>query len=212
SPAGEAYKVLRTRVLQRMTANAWSSIAVTSPTMGNGKTVTAVNLAISLAREVNHTVLLVDFDLKRPNVHNFFTDEPALGISDYFSRDVPLAEILFNPGIDRLVVLPGNEAMEGSSEVLLAPKMRTLVDDLKSRYPNRIVIFDLPPALFFDDVLAFSPYIDAVLMVAEEGVTTKQQLQQACRMIDAERLCGVVLNKSQVPRPEMNMQYGYGVR
>ncbi len=195
-----------------MMAKDWSALAVTSPTMGNGKTVTAVNLAISLAREVNHTVLLVDFDLKRPNVHNFFTDEPGPGISDYVSRDVPLTEILFNPGIERLVVLPGNEAMEDSSEVLLAPKMLELVEELKSRYPNRIVIFDLPPALFFDDVLAFSPYIDAVLMVAEEGVTTKQQLQQACGMIDAERLCGVVLNKSTAPHTDMGAQYGYGSR
>ncbi|HIP53313.1 MAG TPA: polysaccharide biosynthesis tyrosine autokinase [Chromatiales bacterium] len=201
----EAYKVLRTRVLQRLRANNWNAIAITSPTEGDGKTLTSVNLAISLAREVNQTVLLVDLDLRRPNVHNYFVPRPVPGISDYIVDDTELSDILFNPGIERLVVLPGNHSFTHSSEMLSSPKMVSLINELKTRYPSRIVLFDLPPVLSCDDVLAFSPYVDASLLVVEENKTTKQELKRAVDLLQETNFLGWVLNKSN----EKGAGYGY---
>jgi capsular exopolysaccharide synthesis family protein len=191
--------------MQQMRANKWRSLLVTSPAAGAGKTLTAVNLAISMAREVNHTILLVDLDLRRPRVHEHFLNHSVPGISDYLLHDKPLKDLLFNPGIDRLVVLPGHELITHSAEMLSSPKMVQLVDELKARYPSRLVIFDMPPILAGDDVLAFVPYIDAALLVVAEGETGKDELRQSMELLKKTELLGTVLNKSQ-ERPK---GYGY---
>lgn len=193
----DQYKVLRTHVLQRLKANQWNALAITSPNEGCGKTLTSINLAISLAREVNHSVLLVDLDLRRPSIQQYFFSDEQQGISEYLTEEVELSEVLFNPGLDRLVILPGNKTISNSSEMLSSPKMVQLVEDLKNRYPNRMVIFDMPPVLSCDDVIAFSPYIDAVMLVIEEGVTRKDEIKRAIELLGDSNLLGTVLNKSK---------------
>lgn len=200
----DAYRMLRTRVLQNLRSNNWNSLAITGPASGCGKTLTAINLAISLAMEVSQTVLLVDLDLRKPSVHTYFGVKPELGISDYLFDEVQVADIMFSPGIDRLVVLPGRESVHNSSEMLRSPKMLALVDELKGRYPDRIVVVDLPPILAADDALAFSPYIDAMLLVAENGATRKEHLQKAVEVLKGRNIIGTVLNKS------MNSDAGLG--
>jgi capsular exopolysaccharide synthesis family protein len=192
----DAYRVLRTRVLQSMNTNHWNSLAVTSPATGSGKTLTAINLAISLAREVNRTVMLADFDLRCPTVHEYFGYQPEFGLSDYLYNDVPIEKILFSPSIDRLVILPGRESIHNSSETLRSPKMEQLVAELKGRYTDRLVLFDLPPILALDDAIAFQPYTDAMLMIAENGATKREDLARALELLHDTPLLGTVLNKS----------------
>lgn len=198
--AASAYKILRTQVEQRLAAKGWNSIAVTSPGTGDGKTLTAINLSIALAREVHRTVLLVDLDLKNPSVHKRFEQNDSAGIVDYLIDDIPLNEILLNPGIEHLVILPAGRSMIGSSELLSSPKMISLVEELKSRYPSRIIVFDLPPLLSSDDMLAFSPYVDTTLLVVDDGATTKDELVQAVEMLQDVHLLGTVLNRSSDPQ------------
>ena len=195
----DAYRILRTRVLQAMNANRWNALAITSPATGCGKSLTSINLAISLAREVNRTVLLADFDLRSPSIHTYFNYEPELGLSDYLFNDASLEDMLFSPSVDRLVVLPGRESVHNSSEMLRSPRMISLVDELKKRYSERLVIFDLPPILAVDDALAFAPYTDAMLMVAENGATQKEDLETALKVLKDTPLIGTVLNKSDAP-------------
>ncbi|MGE0385224.1 MAG: CpsD/CapB family tyrosine-protein kinase [Gammaproteobacteria bacterium] len=197
-PAATAYKMLRTQVLQKLVEKGWNALAITSPGMGNGKTLTAINLAISLAREVHHTVLLGDLDMRHPSIHTYFGLTPEFGISDFLLRDVPMQDILINPGIERLVLLPGREVLNNSSELLASPKMAKLVSELKSRYPSRIVIFDLPPILSADDALAFAPHVDAALLVIEDGKTTRAEVEHALSLMRNTSLLGTVLNKSSV--------------
>lgn len=195
--SGEGYKLLRTQVLQRMRVNDWRTLAITSPNESAGKTVTAINLAMSLAREVNQTVLLVDLDLRQPKVREYLSAEQMKGIGDYLMDDVPLNELLFNPkGIERMVVLPGSIQFQHSSEMLSAPKVVALAEELKSRYPSRIVLFDMPPVLVCDDALAFSPHFDAALLVVEENVTSKQEIARSLELLRGTNLVGTVLNKS----------------
>jgi protein-tyrosine kinase len=193
----DVYRILRTRVLQAMNSNRWNSLAITSPATGAGKTLTAINLAISLAREVNRTVLLTDFDLRNPSIHTYFGYDPEFDLSDYLFNDVPLEEILFSPSIERLVVLPGGESIHNSSETLRSPKMVALVEELKSRYDDRLVIFDIPPVLEIDDALAFAPYTDAMLMVAGNGATRREDLESALQLLKGTPIIGTVLNKAE---------------
>jgi capsular exopolysaccharide synthesis family protein len=193
----EAYRILRTQVLQRLSDNKWNALAVTSPGLNEGKTLTTINLAISLAMEVSYTVLLVDADLRHPSVHTYFGLEPEFGLSDYLISDKPLQEILVHPaGIQGLVILPGGKPLVNSAEMLNSPKMSRLVDELKARYHTRIVLFDLPPVLTTADAVAFAPYVDAALLVVEEGRTSTQDAQRATELLKDTHLIGAVLNKS----------------
>lgn len=196
-PATTAYKMLRTQVLQRMVAKGWNALAVTSPGPSQGKTLTAINLAISLACEVHYTVLLVDLDMRNPSVHRYFGIDVEAGIGDFLVHDTPINEILINPGVDKLVLLPGRKPVVNSSEMLASHKMKQLVGELKSRYPMRFVLFDLPPLLSAADALAFAPFVDAALMVIEEGRTTREELEQAIGLLGQTQVLGTVLNKSQ---------------
>ncbi|BFU91073.1 MAG: putative Exopolysaccharide biosynthesis related tyrosine-protein kinase [Nitrospira sp.] len=196
-PFVDAYKILRTQVTQRLRENGWNVVGVTSPGYGEGKTLTAVNLAVSLAMETTQTVLLVDSDLQDPTVHQVFGLKDCLGLADYLLDDQPVEDLLLHPGIGRFVLLPGGRAISNSTEILTSPKMVALVEELKHRYPSRVVIFDLPPLLHTADVLAFSPYTDALLMVVEEAKTTGEELQRALALVKNSRpVLGTVLNKA----------------
>jgi len=193
----DAYNLLRTQILQRFKENNWNILAVTSPGSGEGKTLTAINLAISIAREVDYTVLLVDANLRHPWMLEHFGLEGHKGLSDYLLDDTPIAELLIKPSqVEHLVVLPGGKPLSNSAEMLNSPKMAQLVADMKSRYHSRIIIFDLPPVLTTADALAFSPYVDAALLVVQEGVTNKKDMERAAELLSSTNIVGTVLNKS----------------
>lgn len=191
-----AYKMLRTQVLRRMQQHGWRSLIITSAGPGEGKTLTAVNLAISLARDVNHTVLLADLDLRRPSIHHYFGYKPPKGLSDFLLGRATLPDILFNPGIERLVVLPSGAPQSDSSELLLSPKMLQLTEELSKRYDSRLVLYDMPPLLHADDALAFAPYVDAVLLVVEDGKTSRDDLTRSMELLQSTQVLGIVLNKT----------------
>ena len=200
--AETAFKILRTQVEHRLAARGWNALGVTSPGPGAGKTMTAINLSIALAQEMHRTVLLVDLDFRNPCVHTRFGCDIEFGLIDYLLDDVPITSILVNPGIDRLVILPaGHKAVPNSSELLSSPKMIRFVDELKSRYPSRIIVFDLPPLLWSDDTLAFSPYVDSTLLVISEGITTKEELKRVTEIMEGADVIGTVLNRSTEVQP-----------
>lgn len=196
-PIADYFRMLRTKILKQLRANDWSSFAVTAPTQGAGKSMIATNLAISIAMEVNQTVLLVDFDLRFPKLNWYFDLEVQYGLLDYLQGDVPLNQIMVNPGIERLVILPGHGQAKGSSELISSPKMKQMVNDIKSRYSSRIIIFDMPPVLAVDDVLAAMDYYDAALLVVEDGVNKPEEVTKSLQMLSHTNLLGTVLNKSE---------------
>jgi exopolysaccharide/PEP-CTERM locus tyrosine autokinase len=196
-PFVDAFKILRTQVMHRLRDNSWNVLGVTSPGHGEGKTLTAVNLAVSLAMETTQTVLLVDANLRNPSIHEVFGLTDCPGLADYLLDNQPVEDLLVHPGIGRFVILPGGRAISNSTEILTSPKMLALVEEFKHRYPARIIIFDLPPLLHTADVLAFSPYTDALLLVVEEGKTTAEDVQRALSLVKNSRpVLGTVLNKA----------------
>jgi protein-tyrosine kinase len=194
-PLRDLYKMLRTKVLQEMRANNWNTLVVTSPASGAGKTHTAINLAIAIAGDLSHTALLIDGDLRHPAAHQYFGFEPEFGLNDYLFNDIPLNKVLFHPDMGRLTVLPGKEVINESAEMLASPKIVSMLSEIRSRYTDRIIVLDVAPVLSVDDALALAPNVDCVLMVAEAGATSRDDLAEALEMLDGLPIIGTVLNK-----------------
>jgi protein-tyrosine kinase len=194
-----AYKMLRTRVLQRMRSNDWHTLIVSSAGPSEGKTLTACNLAVSVSNDVNQSVILVDLDLQRPTLAAYFGLDVKAGIGDYLADSkVSIDDIAYAPdGMDRILIVPNREPVPNSSDLLASPRMRSFLAWAKSHGPETITIFDMPPVLACDDVLAFSPYTDAILMIVAEGATERRSLARTMEMIGDRNLLGVVLNKSR---------------
>ncbi len=192
----EAYRQLRSQVLRKMGSENWHTLAITSPGENAGKTLTAINLAISLSRDVNQTVLLVDLDLRKPSIHNTLGIDVEFGIVDYLEDRAKLEDLLFNPGFDRLVVLPGTPQGDYASELLSSPRMHGLMQELTQRYESRIIIFDLPPLLRNDDALILTPKVDTNLLVVEEGVSTADDIHKCLHLLEGSHLLGTILNKA----------------
>ena len=196
-PGAAAFRMLRTQVLQRMNAHGWRTLAVFSPGADDGKTTTAINLAINLANDHHHTVLLVDFDFRHPALAAKFGLAPEFGVDDALCGSAKIEDCLYHPeGFDRLVVLPARGTLENSSEILTGPRARELVAELHRRYAERIVVFDLPPVLGADDALAFAPLIECGLVVAAEGRTRRADLVRTIELLHKTPLVGTVLNRA----------------
>jgi protein-tyrosine kinase len=196
-PAAAAYRMLRTQVLQRLDAQAWRSLAIFSAGADDGKTTTAINLAVNMAIDRSHTVLLVDFDFKRPTLADRLGLMPEFGADDVLTGRAALEDCLYHPqGFDRLVVLPARAALSNSSEILAGPRNRALVAELRARYPERVIIFDLPPVLQADDALSFAPLVECGLVVASEGRTRRNDLVRTIELLNKTPLVGTVLNRA----------------
>jgi protein-tyrosine kinase len=196
-PAAAAYRMLRTQVLQRLDAHAWRSLAIFSAGADDGKTTTAINLAVNMAIDRSHTVLLVDFDFKHPTLADRLGLTPEFGADDVLTGRAALEDCLYHPqGFDRLVVLPARAALNNSSEILAGPRNRELVAELRARYPERVVIFDLPPVLQADDALSFAPLVECGLVVAAEGRTRRNDLVRTIELLNKTPLIGTVLNRA----------------
>jgi protein-tyrosine kinase len=195
--AAGAFRMLRTQVLQRMTEHNWRSLAIFSPCRDEGKTTTAINLAISLANDHLHTVLLADFDLRRPSLAAKLGLSPQKGTDDLLRGEAEVEDCLYHPkGYDRLVLLPARSAMHHSSEALAGRRGRELVAELRGRYPDRIVLFDLPPILEADDALAFAPLVECGLVVVAEGLTSREDLLRSMELLHKTPIVGTVLNRA----------------
>jgi capsular exopolysaccharide synthesis family protein len=194
--AERSYKILRTRVQQRMEETSFHSMAITAAGAGDGKTLTAINMAIAMARDVNTWVFLVDLDMQRPKVSTYLGLQYEKGLSDYLAGTATFDEIVYEPGVERLAVIPNGRPLEQSSELLASPRMSELIRSLAAEVPRRVVIFDMPPLLLSDDVLRFLPNVDGLLLVVSEARTQRAALAHARELLPEDKLLGVVLNRS----------------
>ena len=191
-----AYKILRTRVLHRLAANNWFTLGITGTMAGEGKSLTSVNLALALAQDVNTSVFLVDLDLQRPQLGNYLGMSYEHGLTDYLTGQVELDQIIYDIGVKRLAVIPNASSVENSSELLGSPRMAEFLTALEAQIPRRVIVFDMPPLLVTDDVLAFAPRVDTFLLVVSQGQTARRTLANAKEVLSEVNLMGVVLNRS----------------
>jgi protein-tyrosine kinase len=195
--AGHAYRMLRTQVLQRARSHGLNTLGVISAVNGEGKTLTAINLAFSLAAEPNQTVILVDLDLRRPAVAETLGLSVPCGLETWFGGDDPTKNVCYAiEGHERLFVLPTLCPVAGSSEALAGLGTRRLISELKDRDTSRLLIVDLPPVLLSDDALMLAPLLDAVVLVVDERRTKREDVVRVLELLGNTRVLGTVLNRS----------------
>jgi len=195
SPEVEAYRVLRTRILHRTRGEDGTTIMVTSALPGEGKTVTAVNLALTFAKAFSQTALLVDADLRRQEVHKVLGFESDRGLGDFLQGGCDVSELIVWPGIEKLTVISGGKRIEESSELLGSPRMRAVVEEMKSRYPDRYVFFDTPPVLAGADAISFAPLVDHILFVVQAGKSSLADVRKALGLLPKEKVLGIAMNR-----------------
>jgi capsular exopolysaccharide synthesis family protein len=199
--SGEAeasvYRALRGQVLQWLAKSGKRTLAVTSVESDEGRTLTAVNLALALAMDVNQTVLLVDADLRQPDVHKKFGIQPSHGLDDYLQGAASIETCLINPGIERLVLLPARKPMNNCAELLASPPMVQLTKELRDRYRDRVIIYDAPSLLAHGDAIGFLPHVESVLLVVRDGSLRVTQLNRALELLKDCSVMGTVLNAAK---------------
>ena len=194
SPEADVYRLLRTQVLQIMKKSNFRTLAITSPRYGDGKTTVAINLGISIALDLKQTVLMVDLDLRKPSLSPYLGLPQRMGLSDHLLNNIPIADCLTRLPFERITTLSAGTPVDNSSELLGSPKMIALAQELKTRYADRMIIYDMPPALEQDDPLAFLPQVDAVLVVVRDGVTKTDDLKRCLNSLADANIIGTVLN------------------
>jgi protein-tyrosine kinase len=193
--AHTAFDRLRTRVLRLCAENGWSQIAITSPTSGCGKSFVALNLAFSLARKFDSHGLLVELDMRAPSYQQILGITPKASISDLLTGTASARDVFFRVG-ETLAIGLSKSRVPNSSELLLSPNALRNLEKARTELHPEITVYDLPPLLGCDDALAFSPSVDAVLLVAAAGRTTSDELDECDRLLaNAAPIIGVVLNK-----------------
>jgi len=189
-------------------------IMVTSARPGEGKTFTAVNLAMSIAKERDKTVLLVDADVARPSVYRVLGLQPKLpGLVEYLMDDSQaLSDILLKTNVPNLRVLPAGRSHIHSTELLASDAMRQLATEMSQRYPDRIIIIDSPPLLATSEAAVLASLVGQIVVIVESEKTSKQEVNDALGLLDQSKMIGLVLNKT---RPILTSDYygyygGYG--
>lgn len=210
-PAYVAFDVLRTRLMRLLRDKGWSRVAITSPTKGCGKTTTATNLAMSLARQSGARTLLVDLDMKTPRVaHRLgFADKP-IKLRDWLLSEGTLEEHLLRPS-ENLAVCLNTQSLRNSAELLTDPRTSRRLESMRTELRPAAVIYDLPPMLVSDDTLAFLPNVDCLLLVAAAGQTSAAQIDECERLLEGNtNFLGVLLNKSRTRSEGTYGYYEYG--
>ena len=195
SPEVEFYRQLRTRILQLSGGDGGATVMVTSALPGEGKTLTSINLALTFAREFKQTALLVDCDLRQQQVHGMMGFPSERGLVDYLIHDCPITELFVWPGVEKLSVISGGRTVRDSCELLGSPGMKDLVLDMKHRYPERFVFFDVPSVLTSADAVAFAPLVDYILVVAKAGETSLADIRRAVQLLPPQKVLGLVMNQ-----------------
>ena len=195
NPLTEQLRILRTKIINKLEKLNGNTILITSARPGEGKTLIAINLAISIAQKYDRTVLLIDSNLKNPMVHSYLGIEVDKGLSDVLLREANIHEVLINPSIPRFIIMPAGKKVVGSAELLNSPTAEVIFHDIKTHYPERLIILDSPSVLNCADPLVLADYADAVLMVIEAEKTPAEDIEEAVKLLQEKPLIGVVLNK-----------------
>jgi protein-tyrosine kinase len=206
SSAVASYRMLRTRLLHRARTNQWSTIAVTSAGANDGKTLTALNLALSMSRDKGREIVLLDLDMRNPSVCRTLGVRPARAISEFLEQGTDAKDLFFSIGSDNLLIAGGDLPAENASELLSSPKFAELLQVVKQGLVDPIVLIDLPPLLLTDDALVVAPKVDALLVIASEGSTSRAELANALQLLSEFPIAGVVLNRAE----EAPRGYAYG--
>lgn len=205
NPAHAAFDIIRTKLLQELTQHNWTTVGITSPTAGCGKTVVALNLAFSLANQKECRTILVDLDLKRPQLANTLGIEAPQPLARFLMGEIDIGDVFLRHG-NNLAIGANKQTVSFSAELLQSRETVRVIEEMRQRMSPHVILFDMPPMLSNDDVLAFLPHVDCAILVAAAEQSTLDEVD-VCEQELSERtnVLGVVLNKCRFS-PE---KYGY---
>ena len=212
TPIAESFRRVKQQILVNVASPKAGTppanlVLVTSALAGEGKTFCAINLAISIALEMDRTVLLVDADVAKPSVPQALGLEAEKGLMDVLlDRRIDLAEVLWKINIGKLTLMPAGTMHKHSTELLSSDAMRGLLHEMAERYHDRIIIFDAPPLLAASEAGVLANQMGQIVVVVEAGKTSEASLKNALGRIDSSKVTGLLLNKGESP----GLGYGYG--
>jgi len=171
-------------------------IMVASAMSGEGKTFNTINLALSMANEMDNTVLVVDLDVLNPALTRLLELDEKPGFTDVLSDpNVGLEDVILSTNMPKLKILPAGRRHTQANELLASDQMRRVTHELSTRYPDRIVIFDAPPLLLTSEANVVAGLVGQVLLIVEAGETLQSAIKEAVALLDERKVIGVVLNK-----------------
>jgi exopolysaccharide/PEP-CTERM locus tyrosine autokinase len=207
SMAAEQFRRLRTYIIRPLMENSPKTILVTSAMAGEGKSLIAINLAIIIATELHSHALIVDCDLRNPTLSRWFGFHEVKGLSDYLTGEASLQDLLVKTSVDKLSILPGGAFQANPVELIGSNKMKSLVADLKARYADRYIILDSSPLLATTEPSVLNEMVDGILLVIKSGVTPRESIQQALKLLDKKKIIGAVLNNMEFKTEAMIRRY-----
>jgi protein-tyrosine kinase len=211
TPNAESFRRIKRQILANVAKSKAGApanlVLVTSALAGEGKTFCAINLAISIALEMDRTVLLVDADVAKPSVPQALGLKAEQGLLNVLlDRRINLAEVLWNTDIGKLTLLPAGTAHQHATELLASDAMRVLLQEMAERYHDRIIIFDSPPLLGASEAGVLASQMGQIVMVVEAGKTSEAAVKAALGRIESSNVAGLLLNKGEGP----GLGYDYG--
>ncbi|WP_416306667.1 XrtA-associated tyrosine autokinase [Neptunicella sp. SCSIO 80796] len=214
---GEEFRAIKRKVLSNAfgplskTLNNSNIIMVSSANPNEGKTFTAVNLALSIALEQDKTVLLVDADVLRPNVMKTLGVTYDNGLMEYLLGEVDdISDVIYHTNVEKLRIIPAGKSHHLSTEMLASEKMLDIVNEFATRYSDRVVIFDSPPLLGINETAIMTNLAGQAVVVIEEGKTKLADISTAVEQLNPDMAKGFVVNKSQKGNQAQGYGYGYG--
>lgn len=216
SQIAEEYRVVKRPLLRNLQGKGATAIEngnlimVSSALPGEGKSFTAINLAISIAMELDHTVLLVDADVSRPAILNRLGLEPEKGLMDVLTGRAELGDVLLRTNVEKLSLLPAGMPHPRATELLASDAMIRMLEEMATRYAERVIVFDSPPLLVTTEARELATHMGQVVLVVEANRTTHSTVKQALAAIENCPVKLLVLNKSGDRGPGGYYGYGYG--
>jgi capsular exopolysaccharide synthesis family protein len=202
----EQFKILRTNILYPVAGNPPRSILVTSSLPEEGKTFVAANLAISIALNVNRHVLLIDADLRRPQLDTRFGFDRPPGLSNYLEDGRPLSSLLLKTRVDKLTLLPGGPPPANPSELISSERMANLLAEVTARYSDRLIVIDAPPPELAAETNVLARQVEGILIVIRFGKTSKEGLGGVIESVGKQKILGTMINYMETPG---SRYYGY---
>ncbi len=216
TPMVEEFRIIKRPLIKRAFAprkqgeNPGNLIMVTSSLPGEGKTFCAINLAMSIAMELDHTVLLVDADVARPSILRTLGVSAQRGLLDVLQEEHEMSDVMLRTNVDTLTILPAGTSSANATEILASQAMRQLVHEIANRYPDRIVIFDSPPLLLTSEARVLAGHMGQIAMVVESERTTQHAVMEALSQLEGCSNVNLIYNKSRELLGAETYDYHYG--
>lgn len=207
SVVSEQFRKLRTQLLTLNLPGQPKTIMVTSASEGEGKTLVTTNLATILAHDLHSHALLVDADLRNPALSRWFGLSNGRGLSDYLTGGSEIPELLMKTKIAKLSILSSGTIRENPVELIGSKRMEALVNELRSRYSDRYIIFDSSPLLATTEPSVLTKLVDGIILVVRAGSTPRESVKQALTTIDPAKILGIVLNDLALQSKDLNARY-----